>query len=68
MTSIKHIGELATVIENERKKRGWSARRLAEEAGVSHSAYSAWVKGGHSPRSDTLLKYMSALKISMTAK
>ena len=68
MTQIKDISELAAAVEKERKARGWSARKLSEEAGVSHSAYSAWIKGGHQPRIDTLILYMNALGISLTAK
>lgn len=48
------------------KQRGYSARSLATELGVSHVAVLKWLKGVNLPRSGTLQQISQALMCDMT--
>lgn len=53
--------DIAAYVKESRKKRGWSQRRLAEEAGVTEQTVVNLERGHHGPTWKTVAKLTSAL-------
>jgi y4mF family transcriptional regulator len=64
---IKIVGTLGELVRDQRKQRGWSQSRLAQEAGVSRLWVGHLEKGKESVEMGLVLKTLQVLGISLEA-
>ena len=60
------IQNLVCVVQEARKRKGWTQYKLAKESGVSREMIAKFELGKHSPTLSTLLKLLSALSLKLT--
>jgi len=60
-----HTMDIIEQIDAERIRQGKSVPQMAEELGLSFSAYYHWLEGRSSPRLSQLLKVMDGLGLTL---
>ena len=63
---MNEIQNLVYVVQEARKRKGWTQYKLAKESGVSREMIAKFELGKHSPTLSTLLKLLSALSLKLT--
>ena len=63
---MNEIQNLVCVVQEARKRKGWTPYKLAKESGVSREMIAKFELGKHSPTLSTLLKLLSALSLKLT--
>jgi putative transcriptional regulator len=64
---IKTVGALGELVRDQRKRRGWSQSRLAENVGVSRLWVGQFEKGKETVELGLVLKTLRALDLSLEA-
>jgi len=61
--TVTATGRLAALVRDERRRRGWSQRNLAEAAGTNHEAVRRLESAQTDPRLTTVLRLLVALDL-----